>query len=1184
MRIKLLFSQQVITGMRLLLLGVLMAALFSSGVLATLAAPLDQVGSTIVTVTVSDTNAVPQAGLTVSAFSGITDTGLSGITDAGGQVSFTWQMEATTSRLIRTARCSTAVELSGVDTCTTPGCTSDGITVNSTIVVTVMDTNSVAEAGLTVSAFSGITDTGLSGITDAGGQVSFTLADGSYNFQVDQNGTLFYSGGAGGVRYLHHPRLHQRCNYCKQHCCSNRTGYQQRCASGPDGLRLHWYNQYWPERHHRCRRAGLVHLADGSYNFQVDLNGTLFYSGGASGVDSCTIPGCTTDTITVTLPVVVTVLDANSVPQTGLAVSVFNGLTDTGLSGVTDASGQVSFTLLPGDYNFGVDLTGTLYFSGGASGVNTCTIPGCTVDGITVPVPPPPTASLPLATCSLAGMTRTCDLIARTGSVTMPDGAIVPIWGFTDQVTGTAQLPGPVLIANEGETVVINLTNEITGENVSFSVPGLGGAPDMVGVATGNTQAYTFAASSPGTYIYEAGMTPNGARQTAMGLFGAMIVRPAADPATAYDANSAFNDEALLIFSEIDPAFNADPNNFLFYNFKAKYWLINDQPFSSAAPSIITSEGNTVLLRYINAGHRARFMNLMGPTHTVIGMDGNQVPYAYRQSTDTVAPGQTLDLLVTMPASVPVGTRYPIFEAGFQQVQNGGQLAGDGTVAFGGALTFLEVTGNLASAAQGPLATSVSLSDDIVAANMPVTLSATFDETNTGGDTVVAWEYFTQTVGAPGTGINLAVGAPAVTVNVSETLSAGTLANWAAGDVTFYVRAQDSASNWGPLNSVVMDLVKVGPSIRGMALDPSAANGLSDVMIQATADDTALGQVNVVAAEFFLGTPGADGSGTAMSLNKQAPIASLTGTIPAATVAALPEGPVTVFIHAQDVLGNWGEYGQIILEVDMTGPSISDLTMAPNPNNGFLPINSSIYAVRVRALFADQSTVREAEGFIDSVGANGDGFPFFAADGLFSTNMEQTYTDIPLTTLRILTEGPHPVYFHGLDSAGNWGVFTSSTLIVDRTGPAASNLNVSPNPTAGSATVTISANLADAGLTNSFGSVAGSNIVAAEWFEGFDPGLGIGTPMSAVDAFDSNAEFVQAVVNVSGWTNGSHTISVRGQDAAGNWGPVVSLNLNVTGNVLNHVLVAGFESEESVQLLELHQWVGEQRPGCRDGG
>jgi hypothetical protein len=88
-------------------------------------------------------------------------------------------------------------------------------------------------------------------------------------------------------------------------------------------------------------------LPQGDYRFRSDLNGTHFWS---DEINHCTIPGCETATVVVTLPVTVTVTNTDAVPQGGLPVYVFDEATYTGFNGTTDVSGEVSFTLPQGDY------------------------------------------------------------------------------------------------------------------------------------------------------------------------------------------------------------------------------------------------------------------------------------------------------------------------------------------------------------------------------------------------------------------------------------------------------------------------------------------------------------------------------------------------------------------------------------------------------------------------------------------------------------------------------------------------------------------------------------------------------------------------------------------------------------------------------------------------------------------
>jgi serine protease AprX len=70
-----------------------------------------------------------------------------------------------------------------------------------------------------------------------------------------------------------------------------------------------------------------------------------------------------------------------------------------------------------------------------------------------------------------------------------------------------------------------------------------------------------------------------------------------------------------------------------------------------------------------------------------------------------------------------------------------------------------------------------------------------------------------------------------------------------------------------------------------------------------------------------------------------------------------------------------------------------------------------------------------------------------------------------------------------------------------------------------------------------------SNVAAAEWFEGVDPGVGLGSAMGAVDGvFDSPSERVGASLSLA---SGQHTLWVRARDAAGNWGAAVSVTFTV---------------------------------------
>src|SRR5438094_10335041 len=209
---------------------------------------------------------------------------------------------------------------------------------------------------------------------------------------------------------------------------------------------------------------------------------------------------------------------------------------------------------------------------------------------------------------SAPGITGTTfNLTARDAFISQPDGASVYSWGYgcSSAPSGfnppatlmpgatcpTMQVPGPTLIVTQGQTVTVNLTNNLptAAGNTSILFPGFNvtTGSGVAGLLTqeavpGGTVTYTFTASSPGTRAYYSGT--QGDLQVEMGLYGAIIVLPANVPAVcasglpttnpggnaaarttwgesdfrlaaaAYDhPDTCYDREYLFQFSEIDP-------------------------------------------------------------------------------------------------------------------------------------------------------------------------------------------------------------------------------------------------------------------------------------------------------------------------------------------------------------------------------------------------------------------------------------------------------------------------------------------------------------------------------------------------------------------------------------------------------------------------------------------------------
>jgi FtsP/CotA-like multicopper oxidase with cupredoxin domain len=143
----------------------------------------------------------------------------------------------------------------------------------------------------------------------------------------------------------------------------------------------------------------------------------------------------------------------------------------------------------------------------------------------------------------------TFNLVASPAFITQPDGQAIYSWGYgcdsanpplgyaPSAISGgfcnPMQLPGPTLIVTEGDTVTVNLTNNLPAAagNTSILFPGFkvtatGGVPGLLTTeaAPAGKVTYTFTAGSPGTRAYYSGT--QGDLQVEMGLYGAIIVLP----------------------------------------------------------------------------------------------------------------------------------------------------------------------------------------------------------------------------------------------------------------------------------------------------------------------------------------------------------------------------------------------------------------------------------------------------------------------------------------------------------------------------------------------------------------------------------------------------------------------------------------------------------------------------------
>lgn len=289
---------------------------------------------------------------------------------------------------------------------------------------------------------------------------------------------------------------------------------------------------------------------------------------------------------------------------------------------------------------------------------------------------------VPVAHAMIPGITGTTfNLTAKTGHIATPEASSYLMWGYANG-SNQMQYPGPTLIVNQGATITVNLTNQLSTP-VSIVFPGQTGVTATGGTAGlltqeaapgGGTVSYSFTASKPGTYVYYSGTHPE--LQIEMGLVGALIVRPTGfNPAapTAYEhPDSRYDREVLFLETEMDPdiheALEQDPTSLPdFTTWFPVVWFFNGRcaPDTMSMPNVpwlptqpyncmpMIHPGERLLMRVIAAGRDTHPFHTHGNNFDVIARDGRLLQsgdgagadLAVSDFTITVPPGGTADAI-----------------------------------------------------------------------------------------------------------------------------------------------------------------------------------------------------------------------------------------------------------------------------------------------------------------------------------------------------------------------------------------------------------------------------------------------------------------------------------------------------------------------------------------------------------
>ncbi|MFQ6106040.1 MAG: hypothetical protein ACE5QF_00410 [Thermoplasmata archaeon] len=430
-----------------------------------------------------------------------------------------------------------------------------------------------------------------------------------------------------------------------------------------------------------------------------------------------------------------------------------------------------------------------------------------------------------------------------------------------------------------------------------------------------------------------------------------------------------------------------------------------------------------------------------------------------------------------------------------------------------------------------------------------VQLTAVVDDSLTGNSNITEANYTTS----PGAWPGVPMGAMDGSFNSPIETAYADIPTPGVGTYDYFVYACDAiphCNNTGPSASLTI-LDDIPPEISNVLVDGSPSvvitEGTASVALTATIDDATTGGSPILTANYTVGAqawPGSPMNPTDGAYDT--PTEDVDATV---DTSLLTPGSYEFCVYAVDnsALQNentTGSCAQLQVVAEVQPPEIStvriDGQLARTIPFSTLPVTCNITAT------IDDSTT----GGSDIAGANYStptptswpGNDMAAVDGSFNSPTE----DVIASFSAPLTVGTYAYYVYAWDARSNYNNSAPFAFLIiqDDVPPEVSNVlaNGMSSITVSQGTLlTLTATVSDAATGN-------SNIVSANYTEGW-ANWSSSVSMNATDGgFNSPTENVEATVNTSGWSMGVHDLYVYATDSVGNGNAtsVEHVSINIT--------------------------------------
>ena len=283
-------------------------------------------------------------------------------------------------------------------------------------------------------------------------------------------------------------------------------------------------------------------------------------------------------------------------------------------------------------------------------------------------------------------------LIARnTGAKVLANNDTIRVFGFAESLAAEPGVPGPTIIANEGDSVHIDVWNVSQGAPHTIHLHGLDvdqqndGVPHLSFDVPHMTHGfYHFKAPHAGTYLYHCHVASTIHVQA--GMYGLIIIKPTDGGNTTWNGGHSFTNDHSFFLSEIDTTWHTDSvlmhehdtsltvNPVTLPQYHPQFFLINgfsDQQLIEQDVTISTSVNQVDYVRLANIGYYGtRVIFPSGLNARIISSDGR--PLNVEEITDTtyIYPGERYGVLIEPDSEFQDEIQFEYFDLNTMILKN----------------------------------------------------------------------------------------------------------------------------------------------------------------------------------------------------------------------------------------------------------------------------------------------------------------------------------------------------------------------------------------------------------------------------------------------------------------------------------------------------------------------------------